>query len=70
MTDETLYSFSLTGKLADIYETLNDAEAGEFYDHFTCGTPASVLADILTKHGYPISATTIKEQRRKNKIGK
>ena len=65
-----LYDTRYTGKLRDIYGCLGTEESLALDAHFSQGTPASTIADILTKHGYPISATTIKEQRRKNKIGK
>ena len=64
-----MYDTKYTGKLRDIYGRLTIREGIALDAHFSQGTPASVIADMLTKHGFPISATTIKEQRRKNKIG-
>lgn len=63
------YEFNITGKLRDIYSILPDDEAVILRRRFTDGSSANWLAGVLTKHGYPISATTIKEQRRRNRIG-
>lgn len=64
-----LYYFNIDGKLEEIALRLDPEEQEALYNHFVYGTPASTLAKILTEEGYPISETTIKAQRRKNKIG-
>ena len=65
-----LYGFEkIDGKLADLLDDMTPEEEQAFMDHWIYGTPSSTLAKILTEEGYPISETTIKAQRRKNKIG-
>ena len=65
-----LYRFDLTGKLARLYDDLPDDETRDvFYQHFVYGTPSTTLSRVLREHGFDISETTIKEQRRRNMIG-
>lgn len=66
---DPLYHWKPTGKLSELTYGMSLEEEALLAKHFTFGTPASTLAEILTECGYPISETTIKAQRRKNKIG-
>lgn len=52
-----------TGILAEILEQLDEPTKTLLLEHIVGGTPATWISAELTKAGYKISATTIKEQR-------
>lgn len=52
-------------RLQAVYEALAPSAMESLRVHLMGGTSADTLADVLTRHGYPIGATTIKTYRRK-----
>lgn len=53
-----------TGKLGALRAKVTKAEWREINRHLNGDTPAEWLSETLTKNGHPISASTIRTQRR------
>ena len=51
-------------KLSAAFEAMNEPEREAFVDHLNSNTPAQWLAEVLTAHGHPVSASTIRSYRR------
>lgn len=54
----------LTGRLAGIALELDDTTYAALMEHLESGTSAEWLAETLSGAGYPVSASTIRTQRR------
>lgn len=55
---------ALTGRLLEIVSELEEAEGNAVMQHLAGDTSAEWLSSVLTDAGYPVSATTIRTQRR------
>ncbi|MFI5840515.1 hypothetical protein ACIA8K_12485 [Catenuloplanes sp. NPDC051500] len=51
-------------KLRAAFEQMDRDERSAFLDHLLADTPAEWLSDLLTRHGTPVSASTIRSYRR------
>lgn len=54
-------------KIEQIRERIDDAVRARLDQHIAGGTSAEWIASTLTRNGYPIGATAIKDERRRMK---
>lgn len=59
------YSGLLAERLTEIRRNEGTTVVDLLIKHIESGTSANKISKTLGAHGYPVSATTIKEQRRK-----
>lgn len=53
-----------TGRMAEVLDEVPQEEREGLDALMHDGVTAEILADVLTRNGYPISASTIRTQRR------